>query len=81
MLALSKGKGFQAVNARLRLIAIHMAEHREPEGRAQAAAFLKQRPTFTLRHFKKVLDTWPFRDRSWIPRWVEHLRRAGLPDE
>lgn len=80
MLARTKGRGFQGLNARSRLIAIHMAAHREGEARAQAAKFREQFPQITVRWYDKGVRKWPFRDQSWIAPFMAYLRQAGLPE-
>jgi len=48
---------------------------REEEGRAAAAGVLKINPTFSLEQFAM---TRPYRDRSFLDRMIDTLRKAGL---
>jgi len=48
---------------------------REAEARAAAAEVLKINPTFSAEQFARIL---PYRDRSFVDRTVDALRKAGL---
>jgi tetratricopeptide (TPR) repeat protein len=48
---------------------------REAEARAAAAEVLKINPTFSLDQFARTL---PYRDRSFVDRTIDSLRKAGL---
>jgi len=48
---------------------------REKEARAAAAEVLKIKPTFSVERFAEML---PYRDRSFIDRTIDALRKAGL---
>jgi len=48
---------------------------REAEARAAAAEVLKINPMFTLEQYARIV---PYRDRSFVDRTIDALRRAGL---
>ena len=42
---------------------------------AVVAAFLEQEPDFTV----AMMEDWAFQNRTYLERWIEDLRTAGLP--
>ncbi len=73
-------KGGRARRVRMWLIATEMERGREAQAREEVAEFLKHEPQFNLRKAEELLEIFPFKDRSFIPRILAHLRAAGLPE-
>jgi len=66
-------------SANLRYLAAALAAlDRLDEAREVAATLMQREPEFRLETFSKTLQ--PFRDVEIRTRYIEHLRRAGLPD-
>ncbi|MEE8302516.1 MAG: adenylate/guanylate cyclase domain-containing protein [Candidatus Tectomicrobia bacterium] len=61
------------------LIANHMALGQDSEARTEAQKFLKHYPNFSLKSDVKWIKE-AFKDSSWVDRYVERLRKAGLPE-
>ncbi len=66
--------GFTPV--RIALAACHAATDRLDEARAEIEAVLEAKPDYTLAFARDVL---PFKDADTLERFLELLRRAGLP--
>jgi TolB-like protein/TolA-binding protein len=49
----------------------------EEKARAAASDVLKYNPEFSLRHWAEFV---PYKDQAVIDRWIEALRKAGLPE-
>jgi adenylate cyclase len=60
------------------LIAAFAALDRLDEARAAAATLLQCEPEFRLGIFERTLQ--PFRDQEMRSRYIQHLRKSGLPD-
>lgn len=72
---------FKAANpgftpARIALAACHAATDRLDEARAEIEAVLEVKPDYTLAFARDVL---PFKESDTLERFLELLRRAGLP--
>ena len=72
--------GSQAHIAFRGLIVCYMQLGREAEARTEAQNFLKLNPTFTIKIFIERIKGFSFRDLSWVDKYVDLLRKAGLPE-
>jgi adenylate cyclase len=63
--------------AHVRLAMCYAALGREEEARAEAAEVLRLNPKFSA---KKLVKTMPIRDKAVKERYIDALRKAGLPD-
>jgi len=63
------------LTARHRLVAAYMHQDRENEAQVQATEVLRINPRFSL---DMLQDRLPFRNRAFLDRYIEALRRAGL---
>ena len=59
------------------LAVIYIDLGREEEARAEVAETLRVNPEYSL----KVIQSVPFKDPAEAKRWLDNLRRAGLPEE
>jgi len=57
------------------LAVIYIDLGREEEARAEVAETLRVNPEYSL----KVIQSVPFKDPAEAKRWLDNLRRAGLP--
>ena len=73
-------KGGRVRGVRMWLIATEMERGREAQAREEVEEFLKYEPQFNLRKAEDLLKILPFKDRSFLPRILAHLRAAGLPE-
>jgi adenylate cyclase len=65
--------------ANLRYLAAALAAlDRLDEARSAAATLMQREPDFRLGKFERTLQ--PFRDPEMSSRYIQHLRKAGLPD-
>jgi TolB-like protein/Flp pilus assembly protein TadD len=62
--------------ARRTLAAVLVRLGRVEEARAVIAAFREQAPDFTV----ATMENFAFQNRTYLERWMEDLRTAGLPD-
>ncbi len=62
--------------AHIRLAATYGMLGDEAKGRAEVAEVLRLNPKFSLEH---VAKTWPFKQRADLERFINALRKAGLP--
>jgi adenylate cyclase len=58
------------------LAAVLVRLGRVEEARAVIAAFREQSPDFTV----STMENFPFQNRTYLERWMEDLRTAGLPE-
>ena len=58
------------------LAAVLVRLGRVEEARAVIAAFREQAPDFTV----STMEKFPFQNRTYLERWMEDLRTAGLPE-
>ena len=68
----------QMFTTHLDLAACYAGLGKEEEARAAAAEVLKMNPKFTVEGFAKVLQQ---KDKALRERYLENLRKAGLPDK
>jgi adenylate cyclase len=65
------------LNSQLWMAVIYSAWGREEEARAEAEAFLRKRPTYSLERFRKGLL---YKDPAIIDRILTFARKAGIPE-
>jgi adenylate cyclase len=63
-------------NYRLTLAAVLVRLGRVEEARVVIAAFREQEPDFTV----AMMEDFTFQNRTYLERWMEDLRTAGLPE-
>jgi adenylate cyclase len=73
-------EGLQARDAWKRLIASYVELGREAEARAEAEIYLEHDPFFSVKEHAEWLGEFVYKDRSWQDRYIEALRKAGLPE-
>ena len=49
---------------------------REEEARAEAKEVIRIDPKFSLANFAETISR---KDQVWMDKWIEYLRKAGLP--
>ena len=47
------------------------------EARSEIAQMLEKEPDYTLENFK----VWPYKNKEDLERWMEDLRKAGVPEK
>ena len=60
----------------LSLAAIYVGLDREEEARAEAKEVIRIDPKFSLANFAETISR---KDQVWMDKWIEYLRKAGLP--
>ncbi len=73
-------EGLQARDAWKRLIASYVEIGREAEARAEAEKYLEHDPFFSVKAHVEWLGGFVYKDQSWQDRYIETLRKAGLPE-
>jgi tetratricopeptide (TPR) repeat protein len=73
-------EGSLARGAWWRLIASYMELGREAEARAEAEIYLEKDPDFSVNEHAEWLRGLVYKDQSWQDRYIEALRKAGLPE-
>jgi adenylate cyclase len=73
-------EGSLARGAWWRLIASYMELGREAEARAAAEIYLQKDPDFSVDEHAEWLRGSVYKDQSWQDRYIEALRKAGLPE-
>jgi adenylate cyclase len=73
-------QGVLARDTRLFVIASYVELGRESEARIQAKKHLKLRPNFSIKDESEWRKDFVYKDKSWIDRYIETLRIAGLPE-
>ncbi len=63
--------------AHLTLAVCYAALGREEEAHAEAAEVLRLNPKFSVKKYAKAM---PIRDKAVKERYIDALRKAGLPD-
>jgi adenylate cyclase len=63
-----------------KLIASYVELGREAEARAEAEKYLEKYPDFSVQEDAEWLRGFIFKDKSWIERYIDALRKAGLPE-
>jgi adenylate cyclase len=72
--------GLQAHNAWKWLIASYVELGREAEARAEAEKYLEYDPFFSVKEHAEWIGGFVYEDQSWQDRYIEALRKAGLPE-
>ena len=73
--------GGQALDTWPLLIASYVELGREAEARAEAEILMKKNPDFWgVKEEAEWRKDWYYKDKSWIDRYIEALRKAGLPE-
>ncbi len=73
-------EGGQARGAWKMLIASYVELKREAEARAEAELYLEHNPDFSVKEEAEWRKDYAYKDKSWINRFIEALRTAGLPE-
>ncbi len=73
-------EGLQARDAWKRLIASYVELGREAQARAEAEKYLEHDPSFSVKGHAEWLGGFVYKDQSWQDRYIEALRKAGLPE-
>ncbi len=73
-------EGLQARHAWKWLIAGYVELGREAEARAEAEKYLQHEPSFSVKGHAEWLAGFVYEDQSWQDRYIEALRKAGLPE-
>jgi len=73
-------KGILARSAWRKLIASYVELGRTDEARAEARKYLKKYPGFSTKRAAGLLKEFPYKDKTWIDRFIADLRTAGFPE-
>jgi Tfp pilus assembly protein PilF len=73
-------EGDQASDAWKLLIASYVELGREAEARAEVEKYLEHDPDFSVKEHAEWLRGFVYKDQSWQDRYIEVLRKAGLPE-
>jgi len=73
-------EGGQASDTWSLLIASYVELGREAEARAEVEKFLENYPDYSVKEEAEWRKDYAYKDKSWIDRFIETLRTAGLPE-
>ena len=62
------------------LIASYSELGREAEARVEAKNYLEHDPNYSLKEDAQRRKDFIYKDKSWIDRYINSLRKAGLPE-
>ena len=79
-LRLVQGRDPSRLLRRQFLIAAYMAVGQEAQARAEVAKLRELQPDVSIRSLTKHIKSFPFKDFSFLDRFTELLRKAGLPE-